>query len=335
MNLRSFHRLCRPVSLLLAMGWLLSCSYSSVIQLPSKNQGERIKVLVIHYTALDYADSVSALVDEGGLSAHYLIPESDDTTYPYNTLHVIQLVEESKRAWHAGVSEWQGRSGLNDQSIGIELVNIPDCHWEDDIPGLHHEDGASRPCLFPDYDRQQITLLITLLHEILARNPDIHPTAIVGHADIAFNRKSDPGPRFPWHTLYEAGIGAWYDNATLNAYWQDFSLRPPSIALFQQAMRRYGYGVLETGQLDEQTINAVSAFQMHFLPWQVSGQPDSQTSAALFALLDKYFPAEARLMMARYQCEGNAESSGPVVVRNDQGDPHVPNTRHAGQSCGK
>lgn len=326
-------RLTRRTLLLLAVFALMSCSSSDVVQLPSKNQGERIKTLVIHYTALNYADSVKALVDEGGLSAHYLVPESNDPTYPYRRLQVMQLVDESKRAWHAGISEWQGRSGLNDQSIGIEVVNVPDCHWEEDIPGQHHEHGASRLCIFPDYDGEQIALLTSLLKAILARNPDIHPTAVVGHADIAFNRKSDPGPRFPWYELYQAGIGAWYENETLNAYWDVFSSRPPSVSLFQRALRRYGYGVLETGQLDEQTINAISAFQMHFLPWQVNGQPDGQTASALFALLEKYFPEQAKTLVARYHRESNEKPVAPAIVRKGQIDQHFPDTARSDRAA--
>ena len=324
MLLTLLHGLLRFAAMILFVAAITSCSSSNVVQLPSKNQGERIKTLVIHYTALNYADSVKALVDEGGLSSHYLVPESGDPTYPYDRLKVMQLVGESKRAWHAGISEWQGRTGLNDQSIGIEIVNVPDCHWEEDIPGQHVEHGASRQCIFPDYDSEQIALLTTLIRGILARNPDIQPTAIVGHADIAFNRKSDPGPRFPWYELYQAGIGAWYDNETLNMYWEEFASRPPSVSLFQQALKRYGYGVLETGQLDEQTINAISAFQMHFLPWQVSGHPDAQTAAALFALLDKYFAPQAENMMSRYQREADAGQPAQVTQSRGQIDRQFP-----------
>ncbi|WP_414829600.1 penicillin binding protein PBP4B [Alteromonas sp. H39] len=324
-----FRGLFRHTVLILIVAGMVSCSTSNIVQLPSKNQGERIKTLVIHYTALNYADSVKALVDEGGLSAHYLVPESGDPTYPHDRLKVMQLVDESRRAWHAGISSWQGRSGLNDQSIGIEVVNVPDCHWETDVPGQHSVHGASRPCLFPDYDSEQITLLTTLIRNILARNPDIHPTAIVGHADIAFNRKSDPGPRFPWYQLYQAGIGAWYDKDTLDTYWQTFAARPVSVSLFQQALARYGYGVLETGQLDEQTINAISAFQMHFLPWQVSGRPDAQTSAALFALLDKYFPQQAEIMLSRYQREADAGRPAQITRKQGQIDRHFPGVSHS------
>ncbi len=263
----------------------------------------------MHFTALNYADSVTALVDEGGLSSHYLIPENGDESYPYDKLKVFQLVKEEARAWHAGQSYWQGMSGLNDQSIGIEIVNIPECARDQALSSSRAENAANRVCLFPDYDPQQIELLIELSKEILARNPDIHPTAVVGHADIAPHRKSDPGPRFPWYQLYQAGIGAWYDNAEFIAYWRDFNQRLPHIGLTQAALQAYGYGVTETGILDAPTRDTLAAFQMHFTPWQVDASNSSQTNAALFALLDKYFPAKLKALMFRYQREAIA---GPV-----------------------
>ena len=90
--------------------------------------------------------------------------------------------------------------------------------------------------------------------------------------------------------LYKAGIGAWYDSDTVDKYWQLFSASKPSVELMQKALRSYGYEVIATGQLDSQTLDALSAFQMHFLPWHVSGNSDARSAAVLFALLDKYFP---------------------------------------------
>lgn len=251
-------------------------------QLPSKNYDHRVKLLVMHYTAIDYAKSVAALVDEGYVSSHYLIPESNDASYN-GKLEIIQLLEESKRAWHAGGSYWQGRDNLNDQSIGVEIVNVADCRR---VAGVKFEHA----CLFPDFDPRQVQLVIQLAQDILARHPDIHPTAVVGHSDIAFMRKQDPGPRFPWQLLYQAGVGAWYDNDSYYRHLDEFEQVLPSIGLVQKALRRYGYGVRNTGVHDKQTRLALEAFQMHFVPAHVSGQVDSHTAAALFSLLEKYFP---------------------------------------------
>ena len=106
--------------ILLALTSLSSCSWTADYQqLPSANYDHRIKSLVLHYTAIDYAKSVEVLVEPKGLSSHYLVPESGDPSYPYADLRILQLVDEGERAWHAGDSYWQGRTDLNDHSIGI------------------------------------------------------------------------------------------------------------------------------------------------------------------------------------------------------------------------
>ncbi|MGY0637709.1 MAG: penicillin binding protein PBP4B [Paraglaciecola chathamensis] len=302
---------------------LVSCATMPISDMPSKNFGHRVKFLVMHFTAIDYQKSVHALVDEGGLSAHYLIPESNDPSYPNDSLEILKLVDEDKRAWHAGNSVWQGRSELNDSSIGIEIVNVPECHFDSEAKTTS-EHGENRLCVFPDYDPKQIELLIALSKDILARNPDISPTRVVGHADIAPARKNDPGPRFPWFELYQAGIGAWYDNDTFEQYWQRFNQYQPNFGLVQSALRAYGYNVLETGIRDEQTRNAISAFQMHFLPWQVTGKADSKTAAAIFALLDKYFNKKAKTLMARYIEEQVPQTKENKVVKHGQVDEVFP-----------
>jgi serine-type D-Ala-D-Ala carboxypeptidase len=148
--------------LLAAIISLLACSNLPLTYMPSKNYSERIKFLVMHYTAIDYQKSVKALVDEGGLSAHYLIPERQDPSYKNDQLEVIQLVPESSRAWHAGDSFWQGREDLNDQSIGIEIVNVPECMRDlaDPKTEVARENDTTRLCVFPDYDPKQIELLV-------------------------------------------------------------------------------------------------------------------------------------------------------------------------------
>ncbi|WP_406666279.1 N-acetylmuramoyl-L-alanine amidase [Gallaecimonas sp. GXIMD1310] len=273
---------------------LSSCSQLPLKSLPSPNYNDRVKFLVLHFTAEDFAGSVRALVSEHQVSSHYLIPQHHDPSYPYSRLAVFQLVPEDKRAWHAGVSYWQGREDLNDTSIGVEIVNQPDCQPPP------YPDGR-RQCQYPAFDPEQISLVVRLAQQILARHPDIGPTQVIGHADIAPDRKDDPGPRFPWQQLYQAGVGAWYEQDTRARYRQAFGQRPLPLPILQQALADYGYRLQVTGSADRQTRDVLLAFQMHFLPQAVSGKPDLDTAATIFALLSKYFPEKAATLWAAYQ----------------------------------
>lgn len=323
MSFPSLKTLLKQLCYLSGAALLVSCASNQYTFTQSANYSHRVKFLVMHYTAIDYEKSMRALVDEGGLSSHYLLPESGDSSYPHDKLEIIQLVDENDRAWHAGRSYWQGREDLNDHSIGIEIVNVPTCHIpEDSSPAMQND--ASKLCIYPDYDAKQIELLITLSKDILKRNPDIGPTQIVGHSDIAPSRKNDPGPRFPWYQLYKAGIGAWYDSDTVDKYWQLFSASKPSTELMQKAMRSYGYEVIATGQLDSQTLDALSAFQMHFLPWHVSGNNDARSAAVLFALLEKYFPKKCERLFKEYQQQQLATEPETTVLANAQVVVRIP-----------
>ncbi|MBE0351719.1 penicillin binding protein PBP4B [Pseudoalteromonas lipolytica] len=323
MSFSSLKTLLKQLCYLSGAALLVSCASNQYTFTQSANYSHRVKFLVMHYTAIDYEKSMRALVDEGGLSSHYLLPESGDSSYPHDKLEIIQLVDENDRAWHAGRSYWQGREDLNDHSIGIEIVNVPTCHIpEHSSPAMQND--TSKLCIYPDYDAKQIELLITLSKDILKRNPDIGPTQIVGHSDIAPSRKNDPGPRFPWYQLYKAGIGAWYDSDTVDKYWQLFSASKPSTELMQKAMRSYGYEVIATGQLDSQTLDALSAFQMHFLPWHVSGNNDARSAAVLFALLEKYFPKKCERLFKEYQQQQLATEPETTVLANAQVVVRIP-----------
>lgn len=299
------------------------CTRNLIEPLPSNNQGSRIKSVVIHYTALNHSDSIAALVDEGGLSAHYLIPDPTDLDYPDDTLRIYQLVEEQDRAWHAGESYWQGRSGLNDHSIGIELVNVPEC------PDTKHSDtnpesAARHNCIFPSFNQQQLDLLITLLKQVLERHPDLSPTAIIGHSDAAPNRKSDPGPQFPWYALYTQGLGAWYLPDTKTRYVKLFEDNLPTLDLVQTALRLYGYGIVETGIADAQTRDVVSAFKMHFTPGDISGAITVDMAATVFALLDRYFPDRLAQLMLRYRNDIQMAKRANVALPQGQVDVTFP-----------
>lgn len=309
------------------IGLLSACAHHYKL-IPSKNYDTRIRSLVMHFTAGDYAESLSALVDHGGLSSHYLLPAPNDTSYPEHKLRIIQLVPEHARAWHAGVSSWQNRFGLNDTSIGIEIVYEPEC--QNTIPYREAAwEGANRPCLFPQYAPEQIALLIELSKTLLQRYPDIHPTAVVGHSDIAPQRKNDPGPNFPWRELADAGIGAWYDELEFTQAKTEFATRLPSLKWLQFALAEYGYEMPMTGCFDAVTSNVISAFQMHFTPDNYQPvhtleNPAFQLQepalyAAIFALHKRYMPNIADRLLEAY----NSPSAEHILLSNMQQKPVI------------
>ena len=221
-----------------------------------------------------------------GVSSHYLIPEDGDETYQ-EQVKIYQLVDEEDRAWHAGVSKWEERTNINDQSIGIELVNQAECSIRQ---GSKYDYTNNYVCLFSDFDNAQIETLITLLKDILSRHDEIKPTYVIGHSDISPDRKFDPGPKFPWKRLYENGIGAWYDDVTEKKYKKKFSSKMPTIGQIQCGLKKYGYGIEVTEEMDQQTFYVIRAFQYHFTPDKSNGRISIEMVSALWALLEKYFP---------------------------------------------
>jgi N-acetyl-anhydromuramyl-L-alanine amidase AmpD len=274
-----------PLSVLLLLA--TACAELPVQDSPSQNQDSRIQHLVIHFTSEDFGESLRLLTQRTGapVSAHYLIPEGGDPSHAATKPVIHRLVPEGRRAWHAGRSRWGARTALNDSAIGIELVNRSACVAADAEP-----DPDTENCTFQPYDPEQIALLVRLAQDILARNPDIAPQDVLGHADVAPQRRVDPGPHFPWHALHEAGVGAWYDRDRRRAWQARHAQTAPDLAALQTALAAYGYDIEATGAEDVQSRFAVRAFQMHFRPERYDGRFDAETAAILFALLERYRP---------------------------------------------
>ena len=220
----------------------------STTDAPSPNHDDRngsaIDMVVLHYTGMQTgAEALARLRDEKArVSAHYLIEENGQ---------IFTLVPEERRAWHAGVSWWQGKEGVNDCSVGIEIVN----------PG--HEWGY-RP--FPS---EQIDALLLLLKDICVRWL-IPSSRVVGHSDVAPERKEDPGELFPWTALARErlAIGLWKDQAT------DAPL--PDYETSLKLLREIGYRVE-----GRQHAAPVLAFQRRICPKLMGRGLDPETKRAL------------------------------------------------------
>ncbi|HRL21407.1 MAG TPA: N-acetylmuramoyl-L-alanine amidase [Alcaligenes sp.] len=228
--------------------------------LRAEGQNSRVRYLIVHYTAGDTPTSLKVLTQRN-VSAHYLITDEHRPT-------VYRLVDENRRAWHAGLGSWYGFTDLNTGSIGIEIVN----------PG-RLDDGRWAP-----YTPEQIQTLIVLLKD-LAQRHGVTPRNIIGHSDVAPQRKLDPGPLFPWQELARAGLGRWYNEARARQLQVQYATQPlPQATEVQALLRKAGYETPESGIWDKATQNVIAAFQMHYRPARFDGVLDAETLAILKSL---------------------------------------------------
>ncbi|HEY8380717.1 MAG TPA: N-acetylmuramoyl-L-alanine amidase [Microvirga sp.] len=232
---------------------------------PSPNHGERKDgrrpdILVLHYTGMpDEGEALQWLANPvSQVSAHYFVFEDG---------RVLQMVPEARRAWHAGVSSWDGEGDINSSSIGIEIAN----------PG--HPGGL------PPFGEAQIEAVIALCRDIADRWR-IQPNRILAHSDVAPGRKLDPGELFPWERLHRAGVGHWVKPAAIRdgRFFSRGDQGMPVEAL-QAMLAMYGYGLKITGTFDEDTEKVVAAFQRHFRPERVDGVADASTITTLRDLI--------------------------------------------------
>jgi N-acetylmuramoyl-L-alanine amidase len=254
-----------------------------MIERPSPNFDARtrpIDLVVLHYTGMQDAEtalrrltdpapvagsypgpwqSPDALADAplSRVSAHYVVDEAGQ---------IYALVPEEHRAWHAGASSWEGEGDVNHRSIGIEIVNGG------------HDFGL------PDFPAAQIDAVITLLSGIFERWPDLNKARVVAHSDIAPERKADPGEKFPWKRLADAGVSIWPEHLATQLDTDDV------MSTVQLQLAAIGYDVKQSGAMDNATKAALIAFQRRFRPNDISGGADEETQFLLAAVAHKVRP---------------------------------------------
>jgi N-acetylmuramoyl-L-alanine amidase len=221
--------------------------------------GQVVDMLVMHYTdmhtCLDAVKRLCAPVAK--VSAHYVIARDGE---------VFKLVEESERAWHAGESYWRGNGNINSRSIGIEISN----------PG--HSEG------YTPFPQVQMDAVLKLSQEILSRHA-IPAQNVVGHSDIAFLRKMDPGELFDWKWLAQHGVGVFPEHVKpLMGHDMKRGDTGTAIMRLQQALNNYGYGLKTDGEYGEKTEKCVIAFQRHWRQDKVDGIWDGECAGVLAAL---------------------------------------------------
>ncbi|MES2898391.1 MAG: N-acetylmuramoyl-L-alanine amidase [Pseudomonadota bacterium] len=248
----------------LLVALLTGCASTPFIDrsLSAKGQSSRVKFIIVHYTVSDLPQSIKILTEQT-VSSHYLLTDEQEPK-------IYQLVDETRQANHAGVSNWKNYTLLNGSSVGIEIVN------------KGFTEGPDGRIWYP-FPQPQVDKLIVLLKEIVARH-GVPPENILGHSDIAPQRKQDPGPLFPWYQLAQHGLITWPDPLKVSAAKEAFGQQAPDVAWFQKKLATHGYAVPQNGEYDEATKNVLTAFQMKYRPLIIDGTPDIETAALLEAL---------------------------------------------------
>ena len=235
-----------------------------LIQRPSPNHdarpgGGQVDVLLMHYTGMKSAEEAIGRLcdDQAKVSAHYAVDEAGTIT---------QMVDENRRAWHAGISHWAGQDAINDCSIGIEIVN----------PG--HEFG------YQPFPKIQMDAVIDLSRGILERHPAITPSRVIGHSDVAPGRKLDPGELFDWQRLALKGIGQFIDPGSVEPITgQDLAPGDEGwqVQELQSNFRKFGYRIEITNVFDDQTGAVLHVFQQHYRPEALTKIADIHTQELL------------------------------------------------------
>jgi N-acetylmuramoyl-L-alanine amidase len=237
---------------------------------PSPNHGPRLTaagevgaqpdMLILHYTGMpDAGEALQWLCNPvSQVSCHYFVFENG---------HILQLVPEARRAWHAGKAHWAGATDINSASIGIEIAN----------PG--HPGGM------PAYPEAQIAA-VSLLCADLCRRWAIPPARVLAHSDVAPGRKIDPGENFPWRRLAEAGVGLWVEPAPVrDGRFFARGDRGPPVEALQAMLVLFGYGAPVSGVFCEATEAVIAAFQRHWRTARVDGVADASTITTLRDLI--------------------------------------------------
>jgi N-acetylmuramoyl-L-alanine amidase len=264
-----------------------------IIQSPSPNFDDRkrpIRFIVLHYTGMQSADgALRVLSDPLPQRSAYLneIPPNpldvdgrpaDKVAIPapmnkvsshylaYEDGRMFQLVDEAKRAWHAGRGAWDGETDGNSCSIGIEIANGG------------HDFGL------PDFPEAQIQSVMTLVRDIMKRH-GLDKHHVIGHSDWAPSRKPDPGEKFPWKRLAEAGLSIWPpagpEDGDQRVLFDTLGTMDAGISAIQTGLGTIGYGLEVNGTYDTTLKDIIRAFQRRFRQNKADGIIDVETVALI------------------------------------------------------
>ena len=223
-------------------------NYSPNFSTSARNK-KKIKYIVYHYTGMRSENkAIKRLTDlNSNVSCHYFIKRSG---------HIILMVPELYEAWHAGKSKWKKDISLNKKSLGIEVSN------------KGHEFG------YENFSKNQINSLIKL-SKYLIKKYKIKASNILAHSDIAFERKKDPGEKFPWCYLANKKIGIWHKLKEENLKkFRSKKISNIEIIKFIKYLAKIGY--LTKNLKNNKKTKLIKSFQRRFRQKLINGKIDKE-----------------------------------------------------------
>tara|TARA_Y100000992_G_scaffold159721_1_gene106917 strand:+ start:1261 stop:1992 length:732 start_codon:yes stop_codon:yes gene_type:complete len=230
---------------------------------PKRRKKSEIKFIIFHYTGMkSEKKAINRLLNhKSKVSCHYLIK---------NNGNIIKMVPEAYQAWHAGVSSWNKIKSLNKNSIGIEINN----------PGHEFK--------YKKFSKKQISSLIKLT-KFLIKKYKINSRSILGHSDIAPDRKQDPGEKFPWEFLSKNKIGIWHD-LNQNKIKEDRGLKISKTLKLKFINNLFKIGYPKNSKINKDKYKKIItfAFQRRFRQELVNGKIDKECLIICENLLKKF-----------------------------------------------
>src|SRR5210317_1302088 len=229
----------------------ISNNYSPNFSIP-KRKNKMIKFIVIHYTGMKNQNaSIKRLCDESkNVSAHYFIKKNGE---------MINLVPDLYVAWHAGKSKWLNYNSLNKNSIGIEIQN----------PGHNNR--------YENFSNKQLSSLKVLLRSLIKKYK-IDLKNILGHSDIAPERKKDPGEKFPWKNLANHKLAIWHSLKKSNIKKnRKKKLNKDEEIMFIKNLNKIGYRKIKKLNFNLNKKYIIKAFQRRFRQNLVNGIADQES----------------------------------------------------------
>tara|TARA_B100000767_G_C19657205_1_gene489404 strand:- start:112 stop:840 length:729 start_codon:yes stop_codon:yes gene_type:complete len=231
--------------------WLkITQNYSPNFSLP-KRPKNNIKFIILHYTGMKKESlAIRRLCDfNSNVSAHYFIKKNGN---------ILNLVPDLYEAWHAGKSSWKTLKSLNKQSIGIEIQN------------------SGHDFRYEDFSLKQIISLKKLLNKLI-RLYKIKQNNILGHSDIAPDRKKDPGEKFPWKNLAKLKLAKWHSlNERKLKKFRLIKLDTVEQKIFVKNLHSIGYRNVENVKLNFNNKILTKAFQRRFRQDLINGKFDQE-----------------------------------------------------------